>query len=140
MSYIYYAYKNDIISDAFTPATYKVALCESAPAVGAANPLHGDLVNVATAAGSPVTPTVAVTYTNGVIKPTSATATFSALNDGTKSYDTLVLYNDTGTAGTRRLMCMIDGFTAIVPNGGDVIVNWDAASSMNGQNGGIFAL
>lgn len=46
----------------------------------------------------------------------------------------LVLYVDTGTAGTSRLICAIDTATGLVltPSGSDVIAQWHAS--------GIFAL
>ena len=72
------------------------------------------------------------TYTNGVLD--GADVTFSAVA-GTVTYEALVLYLDTGTAGTSRLVAYIDtGVTGlpVTSNGGDISVSWNAS--------GIFAL
>ena len=71
------------------------------------------------------------TYTNGVFD--AANATFAAVSGNT--CEALVIYIDTGVAGTSRLVAYIDtGVTGlpVVPNGGDVSVTWSAS--------GIFAL
>jgi hypothetical protein len=72
------------------------------------------------------------TYTNGVLD--GADVTFSAVA-GTVSYEALVLYLDTGVAGTSRLVAYIDTGVSGLPitsNGGDIGVSWNAT--------GIFAL
>jgi hypothetical protein len=72
------------------------------------------------------------TYTNGVLD--GADVTFTAVA-GTVSYEALVLYLDTGVAGTSRLVAYIDtGVTGlpVTSNGGDIAVAWNAS--------GIFAL
>lgn len=57
-------------------------------------------------------------------------ALFSALaQSSTKTVGALVIYKDTGVAGTSPLIAYIDGFTAITPNGGDIAVAFD-----NGTN------
>jgi hypothetical protein len=73
-----------------------------------------------------------LTYTGGVLD--GADVTFSAVA-GAVSYEALVLYLDTGTAGTSRLVAYIDtGVTGlpVTSNGGDISVTWNAS--------GIFAL
>lgn len=56
--------------------------------------------------------------------------TYTALaQSSTKTVGALVIYKDTGTAGTSPLIAYIDGFTAITPNGGDIAVAFD-----NGTN------
>lgn len=71
------------------------------------------------------------TYTNGVFD--GADVTFTAVSGS--SAEALVIYIDTGTAGTSRLVAYIDtGVTnlPVTPNGGDITITWNAS--------GIFAL
>ena len=71
------------------------------------------------------------TYTNGVFD--GADVTFSAVTGNTA--EAIVIYIDTGVAGTSRLVAYIDtGATGlpVTPNGGDITVSWNAS--------GIFAL
>lgn len=71
------------------------------------------------------------TYTNGVFD--GADVTFTAVSGAT--VEALVIYIDTGTAGTSRLVAYIDtGVTnlPVTPNGGDITITWNAS--------GIFAL
>lgn len=71
------------------------------------------------------------TFTNGVFD--AADATYTAVTGN--SAEAIVLYIDTGTAGTSRLIAYLDtGFTGlpVTPNGGDITVTWNAS--------GIFAL
>jgi hypothetical protein len=72
------------------------------------------------------------TYTGGVLDGDNVTFTAVA---GTVSYEAVVLYLDTGVAGTSRLVAYIDtGVTGlpVTSNGGDIVVSWNAS--------GIFAL
>lgn len=72
------------------------------------------------------------TYTNGVLD--GADVTFSTVA-GTVTYEALVLYLDTGVAGTSRLVAYIDTGVSGLPitsNGGDIGVSWNGT--------GIFAL
>ena len=71
------------------------------------------------------------TYTNGVFD--GADVTFTAVSGAT--VEALVIYIDTGVAGTSRLVAYIDtGVTnlPVTPNGGDIAITWNAS--------GIFAL
>ena len=71
------------------------------------------------------------TYTNGVFD--GADVTFSAVSGA--SVEALVIYIDTGVAGTSRLVAYVDtGVTGLplTPNGGDVSITWNAS--------GIFAI
>jgi hypothetical protein len=71
------------------------------------------------------------TYTNGVFD--GADVTFSAVSGA--SVEALVIYIDTGVAGTSRLVAYIDtGVTGlpVTPNGGDISVTFNAS--------GIFAI
>lgn len=67
------------------------------------------------------------TVTNGVAD--AADVTFTAVTGAT--VEALVIYADTGTAGTSRLIAYIDTGTGlpVTPNGGDIIVVFD-----NGAN------
>lgn len=70
------------------------------------------------------------TVTNGVFD--AADGTFTSVSGNTA--EALVLYKDTGVAGTSQLIAYIDTATglALTPNGNNVDVTWNAS--------GIFAL
>jgi hypothetical protein len=71
------------------------------------------------------------TFTNGVFD--GADVTFTAVTGN--SAEALIIYIDTGTAGTSPLVAFIDtGVTGlpVTPNGGNIAVTWNAT--------GIFAL
>jgi hypothetical protein len=71
------------------------------------------------------------TFVNGTFD--AADATFSSVTGAT--VEALVIYIDTGTAGTSRLVAFLDtGYTGlpVTPNGGNITVTFDAA--------GIFTL
>lgn len=71
------------------------------------------------------------TFTNGTFDADNATWTAVSGN----SCEALVIYIDTGVAGTSRLVAYLDtGVTGlpVTPNGGNISVTWDAA--------GIFTL
>lgn len=71
------------------------------------------------------------TYTDGVFD--GANVTYTAVSGNTA--EAIVLYIDTGVAGTSRLVAYLDtGVTGlpVTPNGGDITVSWNAS--------GIFAL
>jgi hypothetical protein len=73
----------------------------------------------------------ATTVTNGVFDGDNVT--YTAVSGAT--VEALVIYIDTGTAGTSRLVAFIDtGVTGlpVTPNGGDITITWNAS--------GIFAL
>lgn len=60
----------------------------------------------------------------------AADVTFSAVAAGA-AIPYIVIYKDTGVAGTSRLIAYIDTATnlPVTPNGGDIVVQWD-----NGAN------
>lgn len=71
------------------------------------------------------------TYTNGVLD--GADVTFTAVTGD--PCEAIILYLDTGTPSTSRLVAYIDtGVTGlpVTPNGGDITITWNAS--------GIFAL
>lgn len=66
------------------------------------------------------------TFVNGILD--AADATFTAVSGVT--VEALVLYLDTGVAGTSRLVAYIDtGVTnlPVTPNGGDIVIQWNAS-------------
>lgn len=72
------------------------------------------------------------TYTSGVFD--GADVTFTAVA-GTVTYEAIVIYIDTGVAGTSRLVYYYDtagGGLPFTSNGGDCVITWNAS--------GIFAL
>lgn len=72
------------------------------------------------------------TVTNGVFD-SATNPTFPSVTGNT--VEALVIYIDTGSAATSRLVCYLDtGVTGlpVTPNGGDITVTWNAS--------GIFAL
>lgn len=71
------------------------------------------------------------TFTNGVFDGADVTYTSVTGN----SVEALVIYVDTGTAGTSPLVAYIDTSVTglpVTPNGGDITITWNAS--------GIFAL
>jgi hypothetical protein len=71
------------------------------------------------------------TFTNGVFD--GADVTFPAVTGA--SVEALIIWIDTGTAGTSPLVAYIDTSVTglpVTPNGGDITITWDAL--------GIFAL
>jgi len=68
------------------------------------------------------------TATLGVANATNIT--FTAVGAGA-ACPYLIIYKDTGVAGTSPLIAYIDTATglAVTPNGGDITVQWDAAAN-----------
>lgn len=72
------------------------------------------------------------TITAGVVDNT-ADITFTAVAiDVAKDVDAIVHYRSGGTAATDTLICFHDGFSAVTPNGGDIVISYNAS--------GIYAL
>ena len=95
------------------------------------NSAHEFLTSLTGVVGTAQTIGATKTYTNGVFD--GGDVTYTAVTGN--SVEALVLYIDTGTAGTSRLVAYIDtGVTGlpVTPNGGDISVTWNAS--------GIFAL
>lgn len=108
--------------------TVKVALVDTATYIYSAT--HEFLSSLSGVVGTAQT-IGTKTYTNGVFD--GADVTFTAVSGAT--VEALVIYIDTGVAGTSRLVAYIDtGVTnlPVTPNGGDIAITWNAS--------GIFAL
>ena len=64
------------------------------------------------------------TVTAGVAD--AADITYTAVSGD--SCECLVVYKDTGTSATSRLIAYIDGIS-VTPNGGDITVTWDSGAN-----------
>ena len=78
-----------------------------------------------------------ITATSGnLTSPTTADGVAGAANvtypsvTGNQS-EYIVIYQDTGVAGTSRLIALVDTATGlpVTPNGGDITVEWDAGAN-----------
>lgn len=95
---------------------------------------HNDLDDVTVAGGGTIAATSAnlssKTVAAGVAD--AADVTFTAVGAGTACAH-VVIYQDTGSSATSRLIALIDTTTGVTlpvtPNGGDIIIQWD-----NGAN------
>ena len=108
--------------------TVKVALIDSGTYTYSAS--HEFYSSVSGVVGTPQT-IANTTVTNGVFDGDDVT--FSAVTGS--SVEAVLIYVDTGVAGTSRLVAYLDtGFTGlpVTPNGGDITITWNAS--------GIFAL
>jgi len=70
------------------------------------------------------------TVTNGVAG--AAATTFTSVSGATAN--AIILYKDTGSSGTSRLICYIDqtstgGSFAVVPTGGNIVVQWSTGAN-----------
>lgn len=104
----------------------------------AADQFYSDLSGIAQASGSDAVTTIAnKSFTNGVFDTSDDVSTTAALDATATTYEAIVVFVDTGVAGTSRLVAYIDGFTAVAPNGGTVGINWDDGGNVLN---GIFSL
>lgn len=136
-SYIYYTFKEECLDGTrVDDGTIAAHLCGGVPAVDAADPVIGDVTDGAT--GTTATPELtSPSFTSGVLDTTDDSTTFTGISGG-GPFTNLVVYKKTGT-NAGRLMCNID-ISSVSATGGNIIVDWDDATSMNGETGGIFAL
>lgn len=117
-------------SDSALTGTVKAALLDT-DTVGynAAHDFYDDVSSGVV--GTPQTIGATKSYTNGVFD--GADVTFTAVSGA--ECEALVIYIDTGTPGTSRLVAFLDTNVTnlpVTPNGGDISVSWSAS--------GIFAL
>ncbi len=124
---IYPLYKQALLDGAsnidVNDGTVKVALVDTGTyTYSAAHQFLSDLSGVVGTAGTIGSTTV----TNGLFD--GADVTFTAVSGAT--VEALVIYIDTGVAGTSRLVAYLDtGVTGlpVTPNGGDITVTWNAS-------------
>ena len=129
---IYPKYKEALLNGSantnMSTGTVKVALVDTGTYTYSA--AHEFLTSLTGVVGT--APTLGTkTFTNGTFD--AADTSWTAVTGA--SAEALVIYIDTGTAGTSRLVAFIDtGVTGlpVTPNGGNINVTWDAA--------GIFTL
>ena len=129
---IYPKYKEALINGSTNTSltgTVKVALVDTGTYTYSA--AHEFLTSLTGVVGTAQTIGATKTYTNGVFD--GADVTYTAVTGAT--VEALVIYIDTGVAGTSRLVAFIDtGVTnlPVTPNGGDITVTWNVS--------GIFSL
>jgi hypothetical protein len=129
---IYPKYKEAVLqssSDSSLTGTVKVALVDTGTYTYSA--AHEFLSSLSGVVGTAQTIGATKSYTNGVFD--GGDVTYTAVTGN--SVEALVIYIDTGVAGTSRLVAYIDtGVTGlpVTPNGGDIGITFNAS--------GIFAL
>lgn len=130
---IYPLYKETILGAAtntnLLTGTVKVALVDTG--VYTYSAAHQFVSSLTGVVGTAQTIGATKTVTNGVFD--GADVTFTTVTGN--SVEALVIYVDTGTAGTSPLVAYIDtGVTGlpVTPNGGNISITWNAS--------GIFAL
>lgn len=84
---------------------------------------HEFLSSVTTYSGTTDQTLSSITVTDGQFDAADVTFTSVAISGG-KDVEALVIYKDTGSAATSDLICYIDDFTAITPNGTDIDITW----------------
>lgn len=107
--------------------TVKVALIDTATYglnINTAHQFYSDLSGVVGPAQASQPILANKTFVNGLFNNTVAT-TFTGVTG--VSVEALVIYIDTGVAGTSRLVAFIDTFTAVTPNSGDITITWNAS-------------
>jgi hypothetical protein len=129
MAAIYPLYKQELAQGtANTSLTGTVKIRALTTAGYTYSAAHQFLTDIGTAMTGTTDQTLASkTYALG--KFTSANATFTAVTSG-NTMTQVVLYIDTGTAATSRLVAQLDGFSQLA-NGGDIVL------APNGTNGWI---
>lgn len=129
---IYPKYKEAIINGSANTSltgTVRAALVDTATYTYSA--AHEFLTSLTGVVGTAQIIGATKSYTNGVFD--GADVTYTAVTGA--SAEAIVIYIDTGTAGTSRLVAFLDtGVTnlPVTPNGGDISITWNAS--------GIFAL
>lgn len=123
---IYPLYKQALLGGSTNIAltgTVKAALVDTGTyTYSAAHDFLDDLSGVVGTAGAIGTPTVATGLFDG------DNVTYTAVTGN--SVEAIVIYIDTGVAGTSRLVAYLDtGVTGlpVTPNGGDITITWNAS-------------
>lgn len=92
------------------------------------NAAHEFFSSVSGVVGTPGEIGATKTYTGGVFD--GADVTFTSVTGNTA--EAILIYIDTGTASTSRLVAWLDtGYTnlPVTPNGGNITITWDNGSS-----------
>lgn len=121
-SAIYPKYKEAILqatANSSLTGTVKVALVDTGAYTY--NAAHEFYSSVSGVVGTPATLNTK-TFINGTFDAADITYTGVSGN----SVEAVVIYIDTGSAGTSRLVAFIDAFAAVTPNGGDITITWSA--------------
>lgn len=89
------------------------------------NAAHDNYDDLSGVVGSESDALASKTFTDGVFD--AADITFTAVTGNT--VEAIVLFLDTGTAGTDKLIAYIDSATGlpVTPNGGDIDIGWNAS-------------
>lgn len=89
----------------------------------ATHQFHSDVSGIVATSGNLAGKTV----TNGVADANDIT--FTAVSGAT--VEAIIIYKDTGTSSTSRLIAYIDTGTGlpVTPNGGDITVSWDSGAN-----------
>lgn len=124
MSNVYPTFKQHVLETALMSSTVKIALIRTA---GGYDPAHDFLDDVSANVVASVTLT-GKSVTGGVFRSSNATLPGLVAGD---TFDAAVIFIDTGTAGTSRVVAWLDGNT-LTTNGGSVVVTCPV--------GGFFAL
>jgi len=126
MSAIYPKYKEAIIGGGsntdLSSLTVKCALVDTGTYTYSAS--HEFLSDLSGVVGTAQTIGAPKSVVSGVFD--GADVTFTAVSGA--SIEALVIYIDTGVAGTSRLVAYIDSVTGLpaTPSGGDITVTWDS--------------
>jgi hypothetical protein len=124
---IYPKYKEAVIqssSNSSLTGTVKAALVDTGTYTY--NSSHEFLSSLSGVVGTAQTIGATKSYTNGVFD--GGDVTFTAVSGATA--EAIVLYIDTGVAGTSRLVAYIDTGVSglpVTPNGGDISITWNAS-------------
>lgn len=123
-SAVYPKYKQALLDGAANIAldteTVKVSLIDTGTYTYSGS--HEFYSSVSGVVGTPVTLS-SKTITDGLFD--AADSTFSGVTGN--SVEALIIWTDTGSSATSRLVCFIDNFSAVTPNGGDITVQWNAS-------------
>lgn len=124
-SALYNSYKQGLLTNSpsvvLSTADIRVALVHTGTyTFSAAHTMRSDLSGVVALSGA----LASKTTTNGVFDAADINVESVTGN----SVGALVLYRHTGDAATDNLIAYLDGFTAVTPNGGDILIEWDGGA------------
>jgi hypothetical protein len=145
MAAVYKKYKEQILQSGantnLASGTVKAVFVSSAYTYSDTHQYKSSLTGIMQSGGSDATITIGnKVLTSGTFKTTDNTATLTAVTASATTYNAIVLYVDTGVAGTSPLVAYING-VSVTPNGGNITIDWDDVSTLNGVTGNvIFAL